>query len=84
VICEAKGAGDDIICAQIAAQIGAVFSLGTEQDIIIPVAAKIVGESRILIVEFGSVNRGETVDADSLAPIAYSLISVIPTVPGIE
>lgn len=64
VAVEAKGKSDDILKGQIADQATALFGLAAfkdEVDAVVPMAAKLVGPSRIYVVEYGLVERGKSV-----------------------
>lgn len=61
---EAKGKSDDILKGQIEDQTTVLFGLAAfkdEVDAVVPMAAKLVGQSRIYVVEYGLVKRGKPV-----------------------
>ncbi|MET3138549.1 hypothetical protein AAKU61_002919 [Undibacterium sp. GrIS 1.2] len=64
VALEAKGKSDDILKGQIEDQAIALFRLDTfseEIDFVVPMAAKLVGPSRIYVVEYQLIARDEIV-----------------------
>ncbi len=84
ITCEAKGMGDDILLDQIVAQVKAVFRLKTvKQDVVLPIAAKAIGPSRIFVVQFLPVDRSSAFDLSSVVVGSQAIYELVPTVPGI-
>ncbi|MDA8257791.1 MAG: hypothetical protein M0Z99_19550 [Betaproteobacteria bacterium] len=64
VAVEAKGKSDDILKGQIADQVAelfGIFAFKDEVDAVVPMAVKLVGPSRIYVVEYAFVERGKPV-----------------------
>jgi hypothetical protein len=80
--CEAKGLRDDILENQIARQVQAVFN-EVGQDLVIPLAVKVIGISEIRLVEFNAVSRPEADSLDSLVTVSDQIYRLVPEVPGI-
>lgn len=85
VSCEAKGLRDDILEDQIIAQVKAVFKMkGIGQNIVIPLAAKVVGPSQIYIIQFKAVSRKDSIELEFLDIECDSIYELAPEVPGIR
>lgn len=84
VTCEAKGGRDDILEDQILRQAKAPFSMKQiTQDVVIPIAVKCVGPSKIHVVEFVPLTRQDNAGVNMLAIASDSLFEIKPPVPGI-
>lgn len=84
VSCEAKTRSDDILPDQLLGQVRALFQVpAIPQDTIIPIAIKTIGDSRVLLVEFNSVDRDEIADVDELTVATMAVYEFVPSVPGI-
>jgi hypothetical protein len=84
ISCEAKGSKDDILEDQIVSQVKAIFTMkGITQEKVIPMAAKIVGKSKIYIVQFKTITRSESNNVESLLKESEALYELVPDVPGI-
>ena len=82
---EAKGKRDDILETQLMAQVGAIFaSKGIAHERVVPVAVKIVGESRIHVVEYEEVTKAAYPALNGLALAHDVLYQLVPSVPGIR
>lgn len=82
--CEAKSRRDDILEDQVLGQVQAVFGLsGVTQDVVIPLAVKARGPSRIHVVEFDLVTRKEAATLSSLTVASDAIYEFVPPVPGI-
>jgi len=75
---------DDILADQILSQVRAVFAVpGITQDIVIPMAAKSVGPSKLHVVEFSGYRRAESPDLPPLRVASQALYELVPPVQGI-
>lgn len=84
VSCEAKGLRDDLLEDQILQQVRALFKLKTvPQDVVIPIGIKVVGPSRLYVVEFQAVKRAEAEGLTSLSVASDAIYELTPPVPGI-
>jgi hypothetical protein len=84
VTCEAKGAREDIIEEQILQQAQVAFRLvETKHHRVVPVAIKVVGRSKILVVEFAEILRESVGGTTSLTVASKSLFEIVPDMPGI-
>ncbi len=84
VPCEAKRAGEDIIPEQILQQVKAAFKLrNVAQNCAVPIALKSVSRSRIQVVEFSEVKRGDADQLESLTMVGQAVFDLVPEVPGI-
>jgi len=84
VTCEAKTGRDDILPAQVLEQVTAVFDQpAITQDVVIPLAMKTVGSSRVYVVEFEAVSRAEIDQTSELNVASAAIYELSPTVPGI-
>lgn len=84
VCCEAKGAKDDILEDQIVSQVQSVAGkLDIQQEIIVPVALKVVGDSLVYLVEFQEVSRADAGELQTLTPASQMVYRITPPVPGI-
>ncbi len=67
VTCEAKRGRDDILEDQVLQQAKAPFSMsGVVQNVVVPIAVKCLGPSRIYVVEFNQLDRANYKEADTL------------------
>ncbi len=83
VCCEAKGLNDDILQDQVLAQVQAVFRIkGLTQDLVLPIAVKAIGASRVHVIEFDVVARSDAPNA-SLSIVGEAVYELVPSVPGI-
>jgi hypothetical protein len=84
VTCEAKRGRDDILEDQVLQQAKAPFSmLKVDQDIVVPIAVKCLGPSRIYVVEFNQLDRASYKEAVTLTVASDSVFEIKPLVPGI-
>ncbi len=84
VTCEAKGRRDDILISQVIAQVKAAFNLpGVIQDLVLPLAVKVLGTSRLHLVEFGVVERTNASDLRSLSVLNEAIYRLLPPVEGV-
>ena len=83
VICEAKGSSDDILEDQILAQTRAAGGLDIEVDFVLPVAAKVIRNVGIQVVEFRAVERDRAREVTDLAVVSQAVYQLSPPVPGI-
>jgi len=84
VTAEAKRGRDDILEDQILRQAKAPFRMPqVTQDVVVPVAVKCIGPSKIYVVEFSELDRGAFEGVDSLTIASDSLFEIVPPVPGI-
>lgn len=75
---------DDILADQILSQVRAVFALSAiPQDIVIPMAAKSAGPSRVQVVEFGGYHRSQAPDLPPLRVASQAIYELVPPVHGI-
>lgn len=74
VALEAKGKSDDILKSQIADQATAVLRLDAFKDgfdLVVPMAAKLVGPSRIYVVEYRFIKRDEVAELQQESEAFY-------------
>ena len=84
VVCEAKGLSDDVLVDQIVSQVRAAFRMkALHQDIVLPMAAKAIGPSRIHITQFEPVNRVSAEEISSLKVESEAIYELVPSVPGV-
>ncbi len=84
VTCEAKTRADDILPDQILAQVKAVFGQPRlDQELVLPIAIKAIGESQVYLVEFETVRRGEAESVMELSVATSAVYELVPAVPGI-
>jgi hypothetical protein len=85
VICEAKMKRDDILEDQIVSQVKAVAQMkGVTQTEFIPMAAKLVGPSRVFVVEFEPVPRSAAANLTTLIVASRQVYEFVPAVPGLD
>lgn len=85
ISCEAKGKRDDILETQLMSQVGAIFaSKGIVQDRVVSVAVKVVGPSRIHLVEYNEVTRAQYAGLVGLTVARDVVYELVPPVPGIH
>ena len=83
VTCEAKGDRDDILVPQILGQVKAACRSKNSPDEIIPTAIKVIGPSRIHLMQFQLVRREEAEALSGLAVENDAVYSFKPMVEGI-
>ncbi len=84
VTCEAKQEKEDFIPDQIIRQSKAPFRMAeVEQDLVIPIAIKALGDSRLYVIEFQPIHRSEQDEVFSLVKASDSIFEIRPHVPGI-
>jgi hypothetical protein len=84
VCCEAKQKNDDILEDQMLGHVEAVFNArGVQQDLALPIAVKVVGKSRVQVVEFDVIHKQDASTADSLTVVSQAVYELVPPVPGI-
>lgn len=83
VCCEAKSRRDDIIASQILGEVKALFRTTITQDLILPVAVKAIGPSKIYVIEFEAVSRKDAESKRSLSVASTAVYDFVPSVPGI-
>ena len=82
---EAKGFSDDIVISQIVKQVKSLFlTANIEQDRVLPVALKIVGESEVGVVEFHAVNREDAKSLETVLKVKDAVFKFVPAVEGIR
>jgi len=84
ITCEARREGEDLNMEQLVQQPRAAFALkSVKQDVVIPMAIKTVGASRIHVIEFAEIRREDVETTDTLTISSDSLFTLKPSVPGI-
>jgi hypothetical protein len=84
ITCEAKVGRDDILEDQIIKQAKAPFTMRSiTQHRVIPIAVKVVEDSKIYVVEFQEFTRETFSTIESLTIACDSLFEIHPPVPGI-
>jgi hypothetical protein len=83
VCCEAKGIRDDVIASQILGQVRALCRTKMTQDLILPIAVKALGPSRVYVVELEALARKDVEAKASLSVASAAIYDFVPPVPGI-
>ena len=83
VTCEAKGRTDDILIDQVIQQTRSAAGLRVRFDYVLPMAAKVVRETGIYVVEFEAVERSLAADVADLTVASEAVYTLSPPVPGI-
>ncbi|MBA3946871.1 MAG: hypothetical protein H0X37_20195 [Herpetosiphonaceae bacterium] len=84
ICCEAKGLRDDVLENQILRQAQAVFKLkGVSQNIVIPMAIKAIGRSRVHVIEFDAVERQHSETTTSLNIASDAVYEFVPPIEGV-
>ncbi len=85
VTCEAKMDRDDILEDQIISQVQAIARMnGVTQAKIVPMAAKLVGDSEVYVVEFQPVDKEKADELTSLTEASKKVYKLTPEIPGLK
>jgi len=84
VTCEAKGLRDDLLEDQLIAQARAALGMsGVQQEVVFPTVAKAIGPSRVYVVQFAPIVRGDAAGLSSLQSESAAVYELVPSVPGV-
>lgn len=84
ITCEAKREHEDLNLEQLVRQPQAAFKTeAVTQDVIVPMALKVVGHSKIHVIEFAEVRREDAEALETLTIESDAVYSLLPPVEGI-